>query len=103
MLPLSEHGLRRGAGATAARARSRRDAALRRAQSRKLLKDSGASAISLRMQRHGRLQVVALGAGDAHRVALDGGLHLQLALLDERSGSSWRCRLSMPLLTTITA
>ena len=35
-------------------------------------------------QRHRRLQVVALGAGDAHRVALDRGLHLQLALLDQR-------------------
>src|SRR5664279_2453372 len=32
-------------------------------------------------QRHRRLQVVALGAGDAHRVALDRGLHLELALL----------------------
>src|SRR5438552_6873355 len=35
-------------------------------------------------QGHRALQIVALGAGDAHHVALDGGLHLQLALLDER-------------------
>src|SRR5437868_9818061 len=34
-------------------------------------------------QCHGRLQVVALGAGDAHRVALDRGLHLELAVLDQ--------------------
>jgi hypothetical protein len=34
-------------------------------------------------ERHGRLQFVALGAGDTHHVALDRGLHLHLALLDE--------------------
>ena len=30
-------------------------------------------------QRHRRLQVVALGAGDPHRIALNGALHLELA------------------------
>src|SRR5438105_1152525 len=34
-------------------------------------------------QRHGRLQVVALGARDAHRIALDGRLHFEFAVLDE--------------------
>src|SRR5690606_17527841 len=32
---------------------------------------------------HGGLQVVALGTGDAHGVALDRGLHLELAVLDD--------------------
>ena len=67
-------------------------------QSRKLLKDSGRSVHFLAQQRHRRLQVVALGAADAHRVALDRGLHLELALLDQRPGSSCAASLSMPLL-----
>src|SRR5450830_821484 len=37
----------------------------------------------LAQQRHRHLQIVALGAGDAHRFALDAGLHLHLALLDD--------------------
>jgi hypothetical protein len=34
-------------------------------------------------QRDGLLQQVALGAGDAHGLALDAGLHLELAVLDQ--------------------
>src|SRR5574343_1749664 len=37
----------------------------------------------LAQERHGRLQIVALGTGDAHRIALDGGLHLHLGVLDD--------------------
>ena len=33
-------------------------------------------------ERHGRLQVVTLGTGHTHRIALDGALHLELAALD---------------------
>lgn len=34
-------------------------------------------------QRHGGLQVVALGAAHAHRIALDGGLHFDLAVFEQ--------------------
>ena len=36
----------------------------------------------LAQQLDDRLQRVAVAAGDAHEIALDGGLHLQLAVLD---------------------
>jgi hypothetical protein len=71
------------------------------AQSRKLLKDSGRSAPP-GAAAHRRLQVVALGTGDAHRVALDRRLHLQLAGLEPPwiffAGSA-----SMPLFTDSVA
>jgi hypothetical protein len=50
-------------------------------------------------QRDRRLQVVALCARDAHRVALDRRVDLELALLDERL-SLRAVSPSMPLLTT---
>jgi hypothetical protein len=65
-----------------------------------LLNASGDVGQVLLQQRDRGLQVVALGAGDAHAVALDGGLHLQLALLDDALDLLGRVAVDALLTTT---
>src|SRR5450830_1763763 len=48
-----------------------------------IIKFEGEVGHVLAQHRHGGLQIVPLGARDAHGVALDAGLHLHLAVLDD--------------------
>ena len=55
----------------------------RRRQSRKLLNCSAHLQLGAAQQRHRRLQVIALLAGDAHLVTLQARLHLELRVLHD--------------------